>query len=90
MAPQVIVTADHSHTLSINGGQGPTGGSLRGNDIMGKAMDKGRRERGIPISIHIFRAPAGVLYLYKRYIAALKPICKLYRSLLSYMVLYVL
>ena len=38
----------------------------------------------------IFRAPAGVLYLYKRYIAALKPICKLYRSLMCYIVLYVL
>ena len=37
-----------------------------------------------------YRAPTGVLYLYKRYIAALKPICKLYRSLISYIVLYVL
>ena len=36
------------------------------------------------------RARAGVLYLYKRYIAALKPISKLYRSLISYIVLYVL
>ena len=36
------------------------------------------------------RAPAGVLYLYKRYIAAQKPICKLYRSLTYYFVLYVL
>ena len=36
----VIVTADHSHTLSINGHQGDT--KSRGNDIMGAAPDKER------------------------------------------------
>ena len=52
-----------------------------------KMLDRLHSESGI-LGL-ICRAPAGVLYLYKRYIAALEPIWKLYRSLIYYVVLYV-